>query len=528
MRSLLLSAFLSLIFFSSAAAAQTWPAAPLACLPERAVIWPKSDSNPPEPCHCPPQNDYCPNFSTNLQPQDVVFTIRVAYRKWKDGTSSITKTYTGDTLFNGQNPILPQNFKMEDSYSAATQSKVKQKFQSDLYKYGKIAKSKDKDGDRKKNYIVLTDLKGAIARIDINVKVIAGSAANRTVSIEELTRDPSTTINFFRNHLKMPPSLITQCCDNGFCPPGMVPNNETVYIPLIGPEENAPDEHVQMHKDNKIRIIMSNKVPSTGEEGDPDALANNSEEVTIQGLRHKFVTRGNAEIIIEEDYEYDGGNSEEGEGHEWRYRNGPPYVFYREKTLYGIQESAKDENMYDVDFKIKTRSIIGEQEINTIMCEMGKDFSILRKGCVLEGTEIAKADGKKIKVEELKVGDKIVNKNGETTIVAINKFSQDKDVMYGINGGKPFITVEHPVLTTSGWKSLDPAITSIKSNLKLAGKLRVGDKLITRDGVTEVKSIEKHELSGGVNAYNISVEGEDGFIANDIVVQGFRDVQINY
>jgi hypothetical protein len=153
---------------------------------------------------------------------------------------------------------------------------------------------------------------------------------------------------------------------------------------------------------------------------------------------------------------------------------------------------------------------------------------VYREGCILEGTAILRADGKSLKIEDLKIGDVLKTSKGEAAIKAINKFTQEKDTLYGLNGGVPFITEEHPLLTTSGWKSINPEITSVKSDLGVVGKLAIGDFVVTSSGVIEVKTFEKHELSGGVTAYNISLEGGKSFIANDVVVHGFQQVQIHY
>lgn len=152
-----------------------------------------------------------------------------------------------------------------------------------------------------------------------------------------------------------------------------------------------------------------------------------------------------------------------------------------------------------------------------------------REGCVLKGTPVTLADGTKKNVEELKIGDELKTHDGTAGITALNVFTQLFDELYGINGGKPFITKEHPILTTEGWKSIKPNITSVKSNdLKIVGALKVGDKIVTSNGELEVKSIERHKLDQKPTTYNIKTDKDDSFIANDVVVRGFNKVQIHY
>jgi len=169
--------------------------------------------------------------------------------------------------------------------------------------------------------------------------------------------------------------------------------------------------------------------------------------------------------------------------------------------------------------------------IDVLQCKGDTSLTIVlpREGCVLEGTQITLTDGTTKKVEELKVGDVVKGNEGAAKIIASTRFTQQKDNFYSINGGEAFFTVEHPILTKAGWKSVDPKITSTKgSKTKILGKLAVGDKVLTKDGEVEVKSIEKKTIEGGVSAYNLKVEGDGSFIANGVVLKGFNQMQMHY
>ena len=79
------------------------------------------------------------------------------------------------------------------------------------------------------------------------------------------------------------------------------------------------------------------------------------------------------------------------------------------------------------------------------------------------------------------------------------------------------ISQDHPVLTTTGWKVLDP--TKAKNytvfNLNLT-KLAVGDILVGPDGQHVVKSLTP--ISGGVRLFTVGLRGSNNFIANGLVV----------
>ena len=101
--------------------------------------------------------------------------------------------------------------------------------------------------------------------------------------------------------------------------------------------------------------------------------------------------------------------------------------------------------------------------------------------------------------------------------------------MYSINGDEAFFTVEHPVLTPKGWKSVNANITSMKSKVPLAGTLKVGDVILMEGGKElTVESIKKVDVPGGVPAYNLSVEGDGSFIANGFIMKGFKQMQMHY
>lgn len=166
--------------------------------------------------------------------------------------------------------------------------------------------------------------------------------------------------------------------------------------------------------------------------------------------------------------------------------------------------------------------------LDVVTCRSAeKHFLTYREGCILEGTEIVLADGSKAPIETLRVGSKLKGQKGVTTVKAINRFTQKKDTLYGINGGAAFISPEHPVLTVAGWKSINPKITSVRSDLGTVGLLVVGDEIVSPDGTVKVESIDKHVREDS-SVLNLALDGDGTFIANGVVVHGFDHVQIHY
>ncbi len=150
-------------------------------------------------------------------------------------------------------------------------------------------------------------------------------------------------------------------------------------------------------------------------------------------------------------------------------------------------------------------------------------------GCVLEGTPVAMADGTQKPIEQVAPGDSVMTPYGASTVTARNASAQETDVMYAINGDGAFFTSEHPIMTTEGWKAVDPSATVTRSDVEIAGKLEVGDVLVDWQGnhVT-VESIEKKVIRGGKSAHNLRTKGRNEFIANGYIMKGFDRVEIQY
>ena len=78
--------------------------------------------------------------------------------------------------------------------------------------------------------------------------------------------------------------------------------------------------------------------------------------------------------------------------------------------------------------------------------------------CFTPNTLITMADGSEKPISSIKKGEKVKSEQGESTVLEIQIHEGDHEV-YSINGGKPFVTEEHPFKTIDGWKAIDPFLT---------------------------------------------------------------------
>jgi hypothetical protein len=137
--------------------------------------------------------------------------------------------------------------------------------------------------------------------------------------------------------------------------------------------------------------------------------------------------------------------------------------------------------------------------------------------CFIYETLIKMEDNTQKMIGEIKVGDKVANANGSTSEVVELHTHEGSYEIYGFNGEKAFVTEEHPMLTDSGWKAINPCETKAKHGIE-AATLMVGDYLL-KDNEERVliESIEKNEETVD-KVYHISLWEIDTHYANDYVV----------
>ena len=92
--------------------------------------------------------------------------------------------------------------------------------------------------------------------------------------------------------------------------------------------------------------------------------------------------------------------------------------------------------------------------------------------------------------------------------------------IYSINGGPFFFTHNHPFLTATGWKSLDPQKSMAESPGLMVTKLKVGDVLLKRNGVEVLKTLDSKVINEKV--FNFTVSDSHEYIADDYAVHNLN------
>lgn len=141
-------------------------------------------------------------------------------------------------------------------------------------------------------------------------------------------------------------------------------------------------------------------------------------------------------------------------------------------------------------------------------------------GCFVAGTQIDLYGGEKKNIEDVKVGDSLVDHGGREVIVKALKSYDFKGKIYSVNGSGYFFTPNHPFKTTEGWKSLDPKASMKESQGIKVSMLKVGDVLIKKSGYEVVKSLDAKVVNEKV--YNFTVSDSHEYIADDFVVHNVK------
>lgn len=143
--------------------------------------------------------------------------------------------------------------------------------------------------------------------------------------------------------------------------------------------------------------------------------------------------------------------------------------------------------------------------------------------CIGADTKLVKADGSLTLISKLQVGQKISGLDGDVVVTRINRLQEKAPLFYRVNNTL-VITGEHPILTTAGWKMIDP---EVDAQGKLAPRLEIGDMLKTKGTPVKVTSIEVVK-GKAPDAYNIGTAGGVPFIADGITIKPFKAIKFTY
>ncbi len=157
-------------------------------------------------------------------------------------------------------------------------------------------------------------------------------------------------------------------------------------------------------------------------------------------------------------------------------------------------------------------------------------ISCSKGSCFTANTFVVMADGTSKEIYKVTVGDQLLGANGEiNTVLDLDRtllWKGKEQHLIRINNEKEFMTDNHPVMTTKGWKSFAPKMAEREAFDQLAGKvqqLEIGDEIILADGaLLKVKSIDiVPQAKDDTRLYNFYLDGNHTYHANGMLVYGF-------
>ena len=133
--------------------------------------------------------------------------------------------------------------------------------------------------------------------------------------------------------------------------------------------------------------------------------------------------------------------------------------------------------------------------------------------CFTGETLVNMRDGSRKPIRDIKLGDLVLVETGTAEVIELHPTVLGDRKLYSLNGGKAFVTAEHPFRTEEGWKSIDPEKTKLEREglyEELTGALQVGDTVLKTDGVYhEITEITAIDGDPHTPLYNFSVNLED-------------------
>jgi len=140
------------------------------------------------------------------------------------------------------------------------------------------------------------------------------------------------------------------------------------------------------------------------------------------------------------------------------------------------------------------------------------------RSCFVAGT-LVQMDGQDKRIEDVRIGDKLIGRGGvENEVLAFDHPRLGDRLLYSINGGKFFVTAEHPFATSTGWKSFDPAMTREENPHLEVMKLEIGDELQTWEGTEILKTISMTADHPKTPLYNFKLSGDNTYYADGYLV----------
>jgi hypothetical protein len=144
-------------------------------------------------------------------------------------------------------------------------------------------------------------------------------------------------------------------------------------------------------------------------------------------------------------------------------------------------------------------------------------YTIPLTSCFVADTLVELANGTSKNIQDVKVGDILKGEKTNNKVLGLHR-PELNGKLYSFNGGRYFVTEEHPFKTTDGWKSINPEKTQLENIGITVTTLRVGDTLITDKGNVLLKTISSKDGKDNTELFNFILDGDHTYYADGYLV----------
>ncbi len=138
--------------------------------------------------------------------------------------------------------------------------------------------------------------------------------------------------------------------------------------------------------------------------------------------------------------------------------------------------------------------------------------------CFIADTKVLLLDGTSKNIQDVKIGDVLKGETSNNRVLGFHDPKLEDGKLYSFNGGRYFVTAEHPFKTTGGWKSINPKKTLSENIGITVTELKVGDTLITENGKVLLKTIDSKNDKANTQLYNFKLDGDHTYYADGYLV----------
>lgn len=156
-----------------------------------------------------------------------------------------------------------------------------------------------------------------------------------------------------------------------------------------------------------------------------------------------------------------------------------------------------------------------------IIAAIGAAGGAVDRSCFVAGTQVLLASGESRGIETIRPGDRLRAGNGDiNTVLGLETPPLGARALYGFNrSGRYFVTAEHPLMTRTGWRAIDPHATRRENTSLRVERLQPGDRLVRWDlPDLLIRNIDSQQADSATTLYNLLLDGDHTYYADSILV----------